>query len=390
MIPFWMMGPPDILREARTGHLLFYDDEEDSSSNAGTQSDNQASENEGDTSGGTTAGDGGGNGGESPSNTGFDYKGKYVDPETGQTLYGTAGVGNYDDANDFRDNIFNDFNERRDQYMRDGDSEQRATDRAYKDLEQDLIDDAKAEKQKTQDILGVVGKFALLIGQTEVFAAALIGGLFSQAKEKGIDVDDAWDAFNERMADDSRGPITDDEMADLFGYDSGEEAGDSIQDITSGIDGGTGGGGTTGGPAGNVPEGSLSFGQLPPAYEQYRQDLLGSRMSELQDILPEVFSDTREKGIGAVGGITSVYQDLKQGTERRIGETVKQAQLETSGQALTAYNQGRAVDVDYLKGIKMAEIGGETQTNIAEANLDAEKYAGLGKFGLDLYDILTG
>ena len=42
MIPFWMMGPPDILREARTGHLLFYDDEEDSSSNAGTQSDNQA------------------------------------------------------------------------------------------------------------------------------------------------------------------------------------------------------------------------------------------------------------------------------------------------------------------------------------------------------------
>lgn len=351
--------------------------------------------------------------GDGNSNTGFDDgDGNYVDNK----YIGKHTVGpNVDNT---LEPYFEDFNRRVDELIKGGIDEDTAIDRAYDDLWNDIESSEVANVERTQQIKKAVATLATALGMPLVGAAALISGVLDNAKKNNPDLDDieVLGRFYEEM-ELNPDVINDNEaMADIFGYNDGEEFGRVINSITNGdtSDFGavTDGSLTNYDPTGPDPfthpdspyqdlieaiGGPATGDKLPPAYEQYREDLLGARITELQNILPEVFAETKERGLGAVGGISSVYQDLKLGTERRIGEQVRIAQKETSAQALDAYTKGRAVEgqlgieaVGTPADLQKARVAGQSAENIAEAGYEADKYKALISGGLDLYDILTG
>lgn len=275
----------------------------------------------------------------------------------------------------------------------------------------------KANQQNFQKLMGVAAKVAAVLGSPTVAVAAFIAGLVSEGIERGINVDDVYDRMNE-VAD--SGNVTPKDIAAAFPeFDTGGEGGSAlaaIGRIASETSGATNVTGNEYDPLGPTPFTAptspyqdlqraigdpLTGGELPPAFEQYRADLSAAHVAGLKDILPEVFAETRETGIGAVGGITSVYQDLKVGTERRIGETVRQGELDARKLATEAYQQARTSEgqlaigtttprLDYLKGIDIARISGDVSRDVAGAQLDAEKYGALFDIGATIFDEFTG
>jgi hypothetical protein len=348
------------------------------------------------------------NGGDGNGDVQFDYR---LDSGTGFDLDGVNVTGDEFDLGDFDENFQQAIEDAiGDIFPETGDLRLDTDDFTINEGDSEEV---KEKKQKFQKTMGTIAKYALALGAPAVaalaFAAGLVSKLSSTGTQKsfddwmeGTDPDEVERVMTEYMETGNwTGEGGEDFAQDL--NDFAAENPDAISSVTEGKPYSVTGEDPFTDPKSPYQDlleavgPSTLGGELPPAFQDYRKALIDRGVLSLNEVLPELFAGVREKGIGAVGGITSLYEGLKGQTERQIGQRVESLILGADAQALDSYNKARATEISGAVAstqgpysLEQQRIAARSGEKIAKAGYEAQKYAGQVDIAGDLIDIVLG